>query len=84
VAGDWNRGVAGDWNRGVVGNRHGEHGGGQPVVVGRRDGTQIEQQPPALDPAGHRGRRAAAHGSARPQAGRQVFGQGQRDRKSVV
>ena len=56
----------------------GEHRRGEPLVVGGRDGAQVEQQPPALDPADDRGHVAAAHRRARPQAGGQRLGQGQR------
>jgi hypothetical protein len=45
----------------VVASRGGEHSRGQPLVVGRRDGAQVKQQPPALDPADYRWHVAAAH-----------------------
>jgi hypothetical protein len=62
----------------VAGSGHGEHGRGQPLIVGGLDRTQIEQQPSALDPADYRGHLTAAHRLARPQPGRQAFRQGKR------
>ena len=50
-----------------AGSRRGEHRRGEPLVVGGRDGTQVEQQPAALDPADDRRHVAAAHRRARPQ-----------------
>lgn len=40
---------------------HGEHRRGKPLVVGRRDGAQVEQEPPTLDPADDRRHVAAPH-----------------------
>ena len=61
-----------------AGHRDGEHSRGEPLVVGGRDGAQVEQQPAALDPADDRRHVAAAHRRARPQVRRQPLGKGQR------
>ena len=68
------RGWRGVRLQGVVTGRGGEYGRGEPLVVGGRDGAQVEQQPAALDPADDRGHVAAAHRRTRPQLRRQLLG----------